>query len=150
METRTERSEATLGAIVETALQMALADGLESLSLGEVAKRLGLSKSGVFSRIGSREALQKAVIDEYAKRFLQDVFAGMHKDFPSTYPRANPLAAYAAAFGGFAVQGSALRGGSASLVDLTGSWAGPQVLELRLPGGGVPSNALRLAVTKVK
>jgi len=74
METRTERSEATLGAIVETALGMALADGLNSLSLGEVAKRTGMSKSGVFSRIGSREALQKAVIDEYGKRFLQDVF----------------------------------------------------------------------------
>jgi len=74
METRTERSEATLGAIVETALDMALAEGLNSLSLGEVAKRAGMSKSGVFSRIGSREALQKAVIDEYGKRFLQDVF----------------------------------------------------------------------------
>lgn len=90
METRTERSEATLGAIVEAALQMALADGLESLSLGEVAKRLGLSKSGVFSRIGSREALQKAVIDEYAKRFLQDVFMPAMRE-PRGLPRLNAI-----------------------------------------------------------
>ena len=74
METKTERSELTLQAIVDTALQMALAEGLESLSLGELAKRLSLSKSGVFSRVGSREALQVAVIQEYDRRFLQAVF----------------------------------------------------------------------------
>lgn len=81
---------------------------------------------------------------------LQDVFAGMHRDFPASYPRPHPLAAHAATFGSFTVQGAALRGGSASLVDVTGTWAGPQVLELRLPGGGVPSAALRLAVTRVR
>ena len=74
METRTERSGLTLAAIVDTALQMAAADGLESLTIGEVAKRLGLSKSGVFSRVGSREALQCAVVEEFDRRFLQEVF----------------------------------------------------------------------------
>jgi len=74
METRTERSGLTLASIVDVALQMAAADGLESLTIGEVAKRLGLSKSGVFSRVGSREALQCAVVAEYDRRFLQDVF----------------------------------------------------------------------------
>ncbi|MEO8133739.1 MAG: TetR/AcrR family transcriptional regulator [Betaproteobacteria bacterium] len=71
---KTHRSELTMAAILDTALEMVAADGLESLTIGEVAKRLGLSKSGVFSRIGSREALQKAVIGEYDRRFLQDVF----------------------------------------------------------------------------
>jgi AcrR family transcriptional regulator len=74
MEAKTERSGLTLAAIVDTALAMAQAEGLESLSLGELAKRLQLSKSGVFSRIGSREALQLAVIDEYDRRFVQAVF----------------------------------------------------------------------------
>ncbi len=74
METKTNRSELTLAAILDTALAMAASDGLESLTIGEVAKRLGLSKSGVFSRVGSREALQKAVLAEYDRRFLQDVF----------------------------------------------------------------------------
>lgn len=90
METRTERSEATLAAIVDTALDMAVADGLNALSLGEVAKRLGLSKSGVFSRIGSREALQKAVIDEYAKRFQQEVFVPAMRE-PRGLPRLNAI-----------------------------------------------------------
>lgn len=74
METRTERAETTLAAIVDTALVMAAAEGLESISIGEVAKRLGLSKSGVFSRVGSREQLQVAVLLEYDKRFQQSVF----------------------------------------------------------------------------
>jgi AcrR family transcriptional regulator len=68
------RSELTLAAIVDTALDMAAAKGLESLTIGEVAKRLNLSKSGVFSRVGSREALQTAVLEEYDRRFVQDVF----------------------------------------------------------------------------
>jgi AcrR family transcriptional regulator len=74
METRSERAETTLAAIVDTALAMAAVEGLESLTIGEVAKRLGLSKSGVFSRVGSREQLQVAVILEYDRRFLQAVF----------------------------------------------------------------------------
>ncbi len=74
METRSERAETTLAAIVGAALDMAVTEGLESLSIGEIAKHLGLSKSGVFSRVGSREQLQVAVLLEFDKRFLQTVF----------------------------------------------------------------------------
>lgn len=80
METRTDRAEATLAAIVDTALAMAAEEGLESLSIGEVAKRLDLSKSGVFSRVGSREQLQLAVILEYDRRFQQAVFVPAMKE----------------------------------------------------------------------
>jgi AcrR family transcriptional regulator len=90
METKTERSELTLAAILDTSLAMAAADGLDSLTIGEVAKRLGLSKSGVFSRIGSREALQGAVVDEYARRFLQDVFTPAMRE-PRGLPRLNAI-----------------------------------------------------------
>ena len=86
METKTARSELTLAAILDTALQMAAADGLESLTIGDVAKRLGLSKSGVFSRVGSREALQKAVVEEYDRRFLADVFLPAMRE-PRGLPR---------------------------------------------------------------
>ena len=58
METKTTAASSRSAAIVDTALSMAASDGLESLTIGEVAKRLGLSKSGVFSRVGSREQLQ--------------------------------------------------------------------------------------------
>lgn len=72
--TRTAKSELTLAAIVDTALEMAQNEGLEALSLGEVAKRLHISKSGVFSRVGSREALQQAVLDEFDRRFVEEIF----------------------------------------------------------------------------
>jgi AcrR family transcriptional regulator len=90
VETKTQRSGLTLAAILDTALEMAATDGLESLTIGEVAKRLGLSKSGVFSRIGSREALQKAVIEEYDRRFLQDVFVPAMRE-PRGLPRLHAI-----------------------------------------------------------
>lgn len=86
LETRTRRSELTLTAILDAAMEMAAADGLESLTIGEVAKRLGLSKSGVFSRVGSREALQRAVIEEYDRRFVADVFVPAMRE-PRGLPR---------------------------------------------------------------
>lgn len=90
MEAKTGRSELTRAAILDTALLMAAAEGLESLTIGEVAKRLGMSKSGVFSRVGSREALQSAVIEEYDRRFLQDVFVPAMRE-PRGLPRLNAI-----------------------------------------------------------
>ena len=90
VETKTARSELTLSTILDVALEMAAAEGLESLTVGEVAKRLGLSKSGVFSRIGSREALQRAVIEEYGRRFTQDVFVPAMRQ-PRGLPRLNAI-----------------------------------------------------------
>ena len=74
MDAKTQKAELTRAAIVGAALDLAAAEGLESITLQAVADRVGLSKSGVFSRAGSREALQKAVIEEFGRRFLADVF----------------------------------------------------------------------------
>jgi len=68
------KSEATYALIVDAAMDMAAAEGIGKLSLGELAKRTGISKSGVFSRVGSLESLQGAVLDEYDRRFAQEVF----------------------------------------------------------------------------
>lgn len=90
MTAKTEKSELTFAAIVDAALDMAAAQGLESLSLGQVAKRLDISKSGVFSRVGSREALQQAVLDEYERRFVEAVFTPAMAQ-PRGLPRLNAL-----------------------------------------------------------
>ena len=74
MDAKTQKSEMTRAAIIGAAIDLASAEGLEAITLQAVADRLGLSKSGVFSRVGSREALQKAVIEEYGRRFLAEVF----------------------------------------------------------------------------
>jgi AcrR family transcriptional regulator len=68
------KSEQTLQAIVKTALQIAVVEGLQAVTLGEVAKRMDISKSGVFARVGSVEALQSMVIKEYSRIFLANVF----------------------------------------------------------------------------
>lgn len=65
------KASLTRAAIVDAGVTLAQEGGLESLTIGTVAERAGLSKSGVFSRIGSREALQIAVLDEYARRMTE-------------------------------------------------------------------------------
>lgn len=70
----TPKSESTYATIVDAAMDMAAAEGVGKLSLGELAKRTGISKSGVFSRVGSLEALQAAVLDEYDRRFSAEIF----------------------------------------------------------------------------
>ncbi len=67
------KAELTRATIVDAALAMAQEGGLESLTIGTVADRSGLSKSGVFSRVGSREELQVAALKEYERRFVEAV-----------------------------------------------------------------------------
>src|SRR6202008_2759204 len=67
------KGTATRAAIIEAALAVARRDGLEGLTIGVLAERLGMSKSGVFAHFGSREDLQLAVLNEYAARFVDTV-----------------------------------------------------------------------------
>ena len=66
----------THAAIVDAGIALAQEAGLESLTIGRVADRAGLSKSGVFSRVGSREELQIAVLTEYSWATLGDDTCG--------------------------------------------------------------------------
>jgi AcrR family transcriptional regulator len=90
MDARTQKSELTRAAIVGAALDLAAGEGLESITLQAVADRIGLSKSGVFSRVGSREALQIAVIEEFGRRFIADVFVPSMQQ-PKGLPRLNEI-----------------------------------------------------------
>jgi AcrR family transcriptional regulator len=90
MDAKTQKSELTRAAIVGAGLDLASEQGLEAITLQAVADRIGLSKSGVFSRVGSREALQKATIDEFGRRFLADVFVPSMQA-PKGLPRLNEI-----------------------------------------------------------
>jgi AcrR family transcriptional regulator len=90
MDARTSKSELTRAAILGAALDLAAEEGLESITLQAVADRIGLSKSGVFSRVGSREALQKAVVDEFGRRFIDSVFVPAMQQ-PKGLPRLNEI-----------------------------------------------------------
>src|SRR3982750_3793876 len=90
MDAKTQKSEMTRAAIVGAALDLASAEGLEAITLQAVADRIGLSKSGVFSRVGSREALQMGGIAGFGRRFVADVFAPAMQQ-PKGLPRLNEI-----------------------------------------------------------
>jgi AcrR family transcriptional regulator len=68
------KGEQTRLAILDAALAQASETGFESITIGALAERAGLSKSGLFAHFGSREELQVAAIDLAAARFAEVVF----------------------------------------------------------------------------
>ncbi len=74
------KGEQTRAAIVDAALELAARDGLEGLTIGSLAERMQMSKSGVFAHFGSREDLQIAVLKAYERRFVDDVLVPALKE----------------------------------------------------------------------
>ncbi|WP_305824402.1 TetR/AcrR family transcriptional regulator [Massilia brevitalea] len=68
------KGEQTRAAILDVALELASRNGLEGLTIGLLADRMNMSKSGVFAHFGSREDLQMEVLKLYHHRFEQEVF----------------------------------------------------------------------------
>ena len=68
------KGELTRAAILEVALNLASRDGLEGLTIGLLADRMNMSKSGVFAHFGSREDLQSEVLKLYHANFEREVF----------------------------------------------------------------------------
>ena len=64
----------TKEAILRAALDFSSKIGLESLSIGELAKKVGMSKSGLFGHFNSKEKLQMMVIDYAAKNYTENIF----------------------------------------------------------------------------
>jgi len=60
-------------AILQAAAALATTRGLESLSLGELAKYIGMSKSGLFAHFKSKEELELAAIETAAEVFESEV-----------------------------------------------------------------------------
>ncbi|MEO8503541.1 MAG: TetR/AcrR family transcriptional regulator [Acidobacteriota bacterium] len=59
--------------IVDTAMREASNLGLEGITLGVLADKLRLSKSGLFAHFESKEQLQLAVLEEAIQRFIAQV-----------------------------------------------------------------------------
>jgi AcrR family transcriptional regulator len=56
------------------AVQLASVEGLEGLTIGRLADRLGMSKSGLVGRFGSKRQLQLATLDQAADMFRRTVY----------------------------------------------------------------------------
>jgi AcrR family transcriptional regulator len=63
----------TRHAILRRAANLASVEGLEGLTIGNLASALGISKSGLFAHFGSKEELQCAVVDEARDIFVEAV-----------------------------------------------------------------------------
>src|SRR3954451_16981967 len=65
--------ERTREAIVRRAVSLATIDGLEGLSIGNLAGALDMSKSGIYAHFGSKQELQLATVDEPLRIFQAEV-----------------------------------------------------------------------------
>ena len=70
---RRARGDRTRQSILDRAVQIASAEGLEGLSIGRLASDLGVSKSGLFAHFGSKTELQLATVDEARQVFIREV-----------------------------------------------------------------------------
>jgi AcrR family transcriptional regulator len=70
----TERSsKKTRALILDIALKIASRDGIEGLTIGELAKAVGMSKSGLFAHFGGKDQLQLSVLELAVTRFVEIV-----------------------------------------------------------------------------
>jgi AcrR family transcriptional regulator len=63
----------TRAAILREAASLATVDGLNGLTIGHLAKRLGISKSGLYAHFNSKEELQLATVETAAGIFAAEV-----------------------------------------------------------------------------
>lgn len=65
--------ERTREAILREAVALATIDGLEGLSIGNLANALEMSKSGIYAHFGSKQDLQLATVDAAGQIFRSEV-----------------------------------------------------------------------------
>jgi len=73
------KGDRTRSRILDEAVELASVGGLGTLTIGPLAERLGLSKSGLFAHFGSKQALQEASV-----AYGQDLSAAHARNHGST------------------------------------------------------------------
>lgn len=84
------KGEATRHLILDNALAQASMVGLEGLSIGGMAKEVGMSKSGLFAHFASKVELQQQVLQLAIDRFIDLVIAPAFRQ-PRGEPRFRAL-----------------------------------------------------------
>jgi AcrR family transcriptional regulator len=70
---RQEQGDRSRHAILELAVHLASAEGLEGLTIGRLAAEAKMSKSGLFAHFGSKEELQLATVEAARSIFIKNV-----------------------------------------------------------------------------
>jgi AcrR family transcriptional regulator len=84
------KGEETRSAILDAAMHVVRLEGLEGISIGCLARTVGLSKSGLFAHFKSKETLQLQVIERAASSFIDAVVRPAIK-LPRGEPRVRAL-----------------------------------------------------------
>ncbi len=84
------KGEQTRVAILDRAVDLASAEGLEGLTIGRLAAELRMSKSGLFAHFGSKQELQLATVGAAAERFRVAVIEPA-QEAPDGAPRLRAL-----------------------------------------------------------
>jgi AcrR family transcriptional regulator len=85
-----EKGSQTKSEILKAAVKMASKEGLEAISIGRIAKLVGMSKSGLFGHFQSKENLQVQILDTVSERFTRKVVIPALKS-PRGEPRVRHL-----------------------------------------------------------
>jgi AcrR family transcriptional regulator len=93
--------ERTRAAILRAATSLATVDGLEGLSIGNLAAATGISKSGLYAHFGSKQELQLATVEEAEGIFNAEVV----RPALAARPGLAQLAAVCEAFLGYVQRG---------------------------------------------
>src|SRR3954470_21436202 len=76
-QTRTRRTRAdgerSRQTILRAAASLATVDGLDGISIGNLAAHIGMSKSGLYAHFGSKEELQIATVDTAWELFNAEI-----------------------------------------------------------------------------
>ncbi len=83
---RRSDGEATYRSILDRAVDLASAEGLEGLTIGRLAGELGMSKSGLFAHFGSKKGLQLATVDAAGRMYAALIWDPV-ADLPPGLPR---------------------------------------------------------------
>jgi AcrR family transcriptional regulator len=76
------KGDDTRNAILRTAVSKASVEGLEGLTIGGLAKEMGLSKSGLIAHFGTKEGLQLGVLQAAAAMFANRVIRPARRTAP--------------------------------------------------------------------
>jgi AcrR family transcriptional regulator len=74
------KGDRTRARILDEAVGLASVGGLGALTIGPLAERLGISKSGLFAHFGSKESLQVETLDRAAERFRAVVVTPLEQE----------------------------------------------------------------------
>ena len=79
------KGETTRARIIDEAIRVASVEGLAGLTIGRLADRTRMSKSGLFAHFASREAVELAVLEQAIARFRDTVILAALRE-----PRGEP------------------------------------------------------------